>query len=69
MTDTVDVLTPDALELLHALQREFGERRLEVLARRAERSKRLGAGELPDFLPETAECTCPEACERDHERD
>jgi malate synthase len=51
---TDDVLTPDAGAFLADLQRTFGERRLELLARRAERLERLRAGELPDFLPETA---------------
>jgi malate synthase len=50
-----DVLTSDAIGFLTDLQREFGERRREVLARRAERARRLADGELPDFLPETAE--------------
>ena len=49
-----DVLTPDAVSFLTDLEREFGERRRELLARRAERLQRLAAGELPDFLPETA---------------
>ena len=54
-----DVLTPDAVSFLTDLQREFGERRLELLARRAERLRRLTGGglangELPDFLPDTA---------------
>ncbi|MFN0154722.1 MAG: malate synthase A [Gaiella sp.] len=53
--DTSDVLTPEAREFLVDLQREFGSRRLELLARRAARLARLRAGELPDFLPETAE--------------
>ncbi len=39
-----DVLTPDAVEFLTDLQREFGDRRLELLARRAERLGRLAAG-------------------------
>ncbi len=56
---TDDVLTPDAVGLLTDLQREFGERRRELLARRGERLRRLtggglAVGELPDFLPETA---------------
>ena len=51
---TDDVLTPDAVGLLTDLQREFGERRRELLARRAERLARLAGGELPDFLPDTA---------------
>ena len=49
-----DVLTPDAVSFLTDLEREFGERRRELLARRAERLERLGNGELPDFLPDTA---------------
>ena len=49
-----DVLTADAVSFLTDLEREFGERRRELLARRAERLARLAGGELPDFLPETA---------------
>jgi len=49
-----DVLTPEAVEFLTDLDREFRERRAELLARRAERLGRLAAGELPDFLPDTA---------------
>ena len=52
--ETADVLTPAAVSFLTDLQRAFGERRRELLARRAERLRRLEAGELPDFLPETA---------------
>ncbi|HET6683358.1 MAG TPA: malate synthase A [Gaiella sp.] len=52
---TDDVLTPDAVAFLTDLQREFGERRVELLARRAERARRLAGEELPDFLPETAD--------------
>ena len=51
--DTSDVLTADAAAFLTDLEREFGERRRELLALRAERLVRLRAGELPDFLPET----------------
>ena len=50
-----DVLTPESTEFLTDLQREFGDRRRELLARRVERLGRLAAGELPDFLPETAD--------------
>ncbi len=50
-----DVLTAEARAFLTDLQREFGERRLEMLGRRAERATRLANGELPDFLPETAD--------------
>ncbi len=55
MTEAADVLTSDAVAFLTELQRAFGPRREELLARRAERLRRLGDGELPDFLPETAE--------------
>ena len=51
---TDDVLTSDAVEFLTELEREFRDRRAELLARRAERLARLAHGELPDFLAETA---------------
>jgi len=47
------VLTPGALEFIVDLQRRFNSRRLELLAARAARQKRLDAGEKPNFLPET----------------
>jgi len=49
------VLTADALALLARLQREFGPRRTELLATRAERDSQFASGTLPDFLPETAD--------------
>src|SRR6187200_1682748 len=49
-----DVLTPDAVSFLTDLEREFGERRRELLGRRAERLGQLRNGELPDFLPDTS---------------
>ena len=48
-----DVLSRAAVEFLAGLQREFNARRLELLQRRIERQRRLDAGELLDFLPET----------------
>src|SRR5450830_1696023 len=48
------ILTPEALALVAKLSRAFEPRRQELLAARVERAKRLDAGELPDFLPETA---------------
>jgi malate synthase len=48
-----EVLTPEALEFVAGLQREFGARRLELLKLRDERQARLDAGEMPDFLPDT----------------
>jgi malate synthase len=50
---TDDVLTPEAAEFLHLLQREFGGEREELLAARQKRAQRLRNGELPDFLDET----------------
>jgi malate synthase len=49
------VLTPDALEFLARLQREFEPRRQEILAARVQRAVRVAAGESFDFLPQTAE--------------
>jgi malate synthase len=47
------ILSGDALAFVADLQRTFGGRRAELLAARAERQRRLLAGELPDFLAET----------------
>src|ERR1700730_14180304 len=47
------VLTPAALEFIVELQRRFNPRRVELMAARVERQKRLDAGEKPDFLKET----------------
>ncbi|MGH8781214.1 malate synthase A [Paraburkholderia sp.] len=47
------ILTPDALALVAKLHRAFEPRRQELLKLRAERTKRLDAGERPDFLAET----------------
>ncbi|RDI75509.1 malate synthase A [Gaiella occulta] len=54
MTTTDNVLDAGAVAFLTELQRTFGPRRAALLQRRAERVERLAAGELPDFLPETA---------------
>ena len=48
------VLTNEAVAFLADLQRRFNPRREELLAARADRQKRLDAGEKPDFLAETA---------------
>ena len=50
-----EILTPEALEFVALLQREFDGRRRDLLAARAERWQRLRGGELPAFLPETRE--------------
>ncbi|OYY64847.1 MAG: malate synthase A, partial [Burkholderiales bacterium 28-67-8] len=47
------ILTLPALELVAKLHRAFEPRRQQLLAARVERTKRLDAGERPDFLPET----------------
>ena len=51
----VEVLTPEALAFVADLHRRFDARRRELLAARTARQARFDAGELPDFLPETAE--------------
>ena len=48
------VLTKEALAFLAELHRRFDARRVELLAARVERQKKLDAGEKPDFLAETA---------------
>ncbi len=49
-----DVLSEEALGFLATLHRRFDPRRKALLAARVERQARFGAGELPDFLIETA---------------
>lgn len=49
------VLTPEALAFLAALERAFGARRRELLARRQKKQAAIDAGEMPDFRPETEE--------------
>ena len=49
-----NILSPEALGLVAALQRAFNARRLELLERRKQRTAELNAGKLPDFLAETA---------------
>jgi malate synthase len=50
-----EVLTPDALDFVAALEHEFGDRRRELLQARAERRARLAEGEMLDFLADTRE--------------
>ena len=52
---TERILTPEALDFVAELHRRFDGRRRELLEARAERQARIAAGELPGFLPETAE--------------
>jgi malate synthase len=49
-----EILTPQALGLIAALQRELGPRRAELLAARVARQAELDAGAQLDFLPQTA---------------
>ncbi|GGL23420.1 MULTISPECIES: malate synthase A [Caulobacter] len=51
----VEILTPEALAFVADLHRRFDVRRRELLAARVARQARFDTGELPDFLPETAE--------------
>jgi malate synthase len=48
------ILTPEATRFVARLAAAFTPRRDELLAARAARQARLDAGEMPDFLPETA---------------
>jgi malate synthase len=47
------ILVPEALALVAKLHRAFNARRKELLAARVERTRRLDAGERPDFLAST----------------
>jgi malate synthase len=49
-----EILTPQALSLIAALQRELGPRRAELLQARARRQDELNAGGQLDFLSQTA---------------
>lgn len=49
-----DILTDDALAFVARLHRTFEPRRRELLAARTARQARIEAGEMPDFLAETA---------------
>ena len=48
------ILTPDALAFVASLEEKFAARRHELLQMRVARQARLDAGEMPNFLPETA---------------
>jgi malate synthase len=47
------VLTADALRFVAAIGRRFGSERDRILARRRDVQRRVRAGALPDFLPDT----------------
>ena len=47
------ILTPEAIDFIVDLQRNFNERRKALLSDRQERQRKLDAGEKPNFLSET----------------
>jgi malate synthase len=49
------ILTPEALEFIGQLAREFEPCRRELLDARMKRQLEIDNGKLPDFLPETRE--------------
>ena len=49
-----EILSAEAVAFVAGLQRQFGARRLELLAAREARQARFDAGDLPDFPAETA---------------
>jgi malate synthase len=48
------ILSPEALDFVATLHREFNPTRQALLARRQERQAKIDAGAMPDFLPDTA---------------
>jgi len=48
-----EILSPEALEFLTALHREFNPRRIRLLKQRQLRQEAIDRGEMPRFLPET----------------
>ncbi|NDJ87169.1 MAG: malate synthase A [Chloroflexi bacterium] len=50
-----EILSPDAMAFVVGLHHEFNSRREALLAQRATRQEAIEAGQLPDFLPETAD--------------
>ncbi len=49
-----EILTPEACRFLAGILQKFQPRRTELLARRVDRQREIDAGQMPDFLPETA---------------
>ena len=48
-----EILTPEALDFVAKLVRNFEPKRLELLEKRHLKQKEINSGKLPDFLPET----------------
>jgi malate synthase len=51
--ERAQILTPEALQFIEKLEREFGPRRRELLKERTRRQAAIDGGEFPDFLPST----------------
>lgn len=50
-----EILTPQAIDFVSRLHREFNARRLTLLDRRKHRQTAIDNGQMPDFLKETAD--------------
>jgi malate synthase len=50
-----EILSPEAIAFVVDLHHHFEPRRKELMNRRVRRQHTIDAGQLPDFLPETAE--------------
>jgi malate synthase len=50
---SAEILTPEAVDFIIKLERQFGPVREALLQRRAQRQQEIDGGKLPDFLPET----------------
>src|ERR1041385_1346653 len=55
MTEVAQVLTPEAVAFVAKLEREFGERRRNLLNKRVAKQIEINSGKMPNFLPETEE--------------
>ncbi|MDP6456594.1 MAG: malate synthase A [Candidatus Marinimicrobia bacterium] len=53
--DYAAILTPEAVAFVATLAGQFEGRRADLLQKRKERQEKLDAGQMPDFLSETAE--------------
>lgn len=50
-----EILTPEAIQFIVKLQRNFNNRRKELLEKRQQRQAEIDGGKMPGFLPETKE--------------
>ena len=51
------ILSSEALSFIEQLEKKFGTRRKELLAKRQIKQKEIDRGKLPAFLPETERYT------------